>query len=183
MFKAAVVLAQQYNMTVDGQLIDWQVEQTGGIAIDALKRTCRAVSDSNIIGIVGPSLSREATIIAPFADTIGIPVISYAATAPDLSNRQAYPAFFRTVPADNAVILLIAQLFVRFNWTSCVVIYQNDQFGSGGAKAIGEIFNNHGLLIRTMIVFDIATGRIQGDLKSLLLNSPTRLVVVWVDTT
>ena len=183
MFKAAVVLAQQYNMTVDGQLIDWQMEQTGGIVIDALKRTCRAVSGSNIIGIVGPSLSREATIIAPFADTIGIPVISYAATAPDLSNRQAYPAFFRTVPSDNAVILLIAQLFVRFNWTSCIVIYQNDQFGSGGAKAITEIFNNHGLLIRTMIVFDIATGRIQGDLKSLLLNSPTRLVVVWVDTT
>lgn len=183
MFKAAVVLAQQYNMTVDGALIDWQVEQTGGVMIDALKSTCRAVSGSSIIGIVGPSLSREATIVAAFADTIGIPVISYAATAPDLSNRQAYPAFFRTVPSDNAVIVLIAQLFVRFNWTSCVVIHQNDQFGSGGAKAISEIFNDHGLLIRTMIVFDIATRRIQGDLKSLLLNSPTRLVLVWVDAT
>ena len=183
MFQAAVVLAQQYNITVEGQLIGWQVERTGGVAIDALKQTCRAVIDSNIIGIIGPGLSREAQIIAPFANTIGIPVISPAATAPDLSNRQAYPSFYRTVPSDNAAALLIARLFVRFNWTSCVIIYQNDQFGSGGAKVMSEAFKDHSILIREMIVFDIATYRIQGDLQSILLNSPTRLVVVWLDCT
>jgi hypothetical protein len=64
-------------MTIGGKFIGWQSVQTGGDVIDALKSTCLAVSTSNIVGIVGPGYSRESLVIAPFAKTIGIPVISY----------------------------------------------------------------------------------------------------------
>ena len=91
--------------------MDGKSAQTGGDVIDALSSTCQAISTSNIVGIVGPAFSREAHFIAPFAEKIGIPVISYAATDPDLSDRNAYPAFYRTVPSDNAAALAIAKLF------------------------------------------------------------------------
>ncbi|CAF3864255.1 unnamed protein product, partial [Rotaria sordida] len=36
MFKAALVLSQQYNIKIDGEFIGWQAAQTGGNAIGAL---------------------------------------------------------------------------------------------------------------------------------------------------
>ncbi|CAF5178354.1 unnamed protein product, partial [Rotaria sp. Silwood1] len=102
MFKAAILLSQQYNITIDGQFIQWQVVKTSGRAVHAMSSTCQAISSSYIVGIVGPILSREAPIIAEFGERIGIPVISYAATDSDLSDRNTYPAFYRTVPSDNA---------------------------------------------------------------------------------
>jgi ABC-type branched-subunit amino acid transport system substrate-binding protein len=167
MFKAAVLLSQQYNITIDGEHLQWQARHTGGQMIDALSGTCQAVSAAKILGIVGPAFSREAPSIAAFARKIGIPVVSYAATDPDLSDRMNYRAFYRTVPSDNAAAFAIAKLFIRYNWTSCVIIHQNDAFGIGGAKIISQTFANNRLSVSELIVFDIATQRICGDLKSL----------------
>ncbi|CAF3702163.1 unnamed protein product [Rotaria sp. Silwood1] len=182
MFKSAVLLSQQYNMKIEGQFIEWQSAETNGNIIDALSKTCQALSYSNIVGIVGPGLSREAHLVADFGKTIGIPVISYSVTDPDLSNRNIYRNFYRTVPSDNSTALAIVKLFVRFNWTSCIVIYQNDAFGTGGAKIINEAFINNNLFIEQLIIFDITTVRIRGDLKSYLINSPTRIVILWVQS-
>ncbi len=179
MFKAAILLSQQYNITIEEQLIDWQTAQTGGNAIGALSSTCQVISTSNIVGIVGPAFSRETPIIADFANKIGIPVVSYAATAPDLSDRNVYHALYRTVPSDYSAAMAIVKLFIGFNWTSCVIIYQNDEFGSGGAKVINDAFINNGLTVKNTLVFDIATGNFRDDLKNTLTGSSTRIVLLW----
>ncbi|CAF1428764.1 unnamed protein product [Adineta steineri] len=181
MFKAAILLSQQYNITIDGQYIGWESSQTNEDIMNTFRSTCQAVSNSNILGIVGPSLSREAEIIAPFGKTIGIPVVSYAATDPDLSDRNNYPAFYRTVPSDQAAAIALMTLFLRFNWTSCLIIYQNDAYGSNGAEVITNAFVNNNLTVKSTIIFDIATEDIQGNLETLLINSPTRTIVVWAE--
>ncbi|CAF4023918.1 unnamed protein product [Rotaria sordida] len=168
-------------MTIAGKFIGWQAEQTTGNIIDVLSDACRAVSDSNIVGIIGPGLSREASIIAPFGEKIGIPIISYSATDPGLSNRNTYPNFYRTVSSDNVAALALVKLFIRFNWTSCTIIYQNDVFGSGGTKVISDAFNTSGLIVRQMVAFDITTLSIRGDLQSLLTNVATRIIVLWAE--
>ena len=182
MFKSAVLLSQQYGIRIEGQLIESKSVATDGNIIDALGKTCRMVPTSNILGIVGPGLSREAHLIAPFAQAIGIPIISYGATDPELSDRNAYPAFYRTVPSDNAIAVAIVKLFHRFNWTSCIIIHQNDAFGSGGAHIINEAFFNNDLIVEELIVFDIATLSIRGDLKTYLINSATRVVLLWTQS-
>ncbi|CAF5099657.1 unnamed protein product, partial [Rotaria sp. Silwood1] len=182
MFKAAVLLSHQYNITIEGEFIGWQAEQTTDNIIDALNIACRAVSVSNVVGIVGPTVSRDAHVIAPFGEKIGIPVISHAATDPDLSDQNTYPNFYRTVASDFAAAAALAKLFIRFNWTSCSIIYQNDAFGTGGAKAISEAFIKSDLTVSQMIIFDIVMLSIRGDLKSLLTNAATRIVVLWVES-
>ncbi|CAF3619115.1 unnamed protein product [Rotaria sp. Silwood1] len=179
MFKAAVILSQQYNITIEGQFIGWNVALTGGRAINAMSSTCQAASTSNIVGIVGPAYSRESPIIADFGERVGIPVISYAATDPELSDRNAYPAFYRTVPSDNAAATAIVKLFIRFNWTSCIIIYQNDAYGSNGAKILTELFIKNNLIVADTLVFDITTLRMQDNLKNFLISSSTRIVIVW----
>ena len=109
------------------------------------------MSKSDIAGIIGPAFSQEAHVLATFAQVIGIPVISYGSTDPALSNSNAYSTFYRTIPSDNATALATAQLFNRFSWTSAIVIFQNDAYGSGGAKALTEAFTMSGLTVTQMI--------------------------------
>ncbi|CAF1369107.1 unnamed protein product [Rotaria sordida] len=183
MFKAAVLLSQQYNITIDGQFIDWQVAQTYGKTINAMRSTCQAISSSQIVGIVGPTLSRETPIIAEFGERIGIPIISHAATDPDLSDRNAYPAFYRTVPSDNTAALAIVKLFIRFNWTSCIIIYQNDAYGFGGVKVITDAFIHNDLIVADKLIFDIATQSMRDNLKNALTSSSTRIIILWTEST
>ncbi|CAF1200955.1 unnamed protein product [Adineta steineri] len=182
MFISAILLSQQYNMTIQGQNISWQTVETGGDPMTALGDTCRVMTTSNIVGIVGSGLSSESHIIAPFSAKIGIPIASYAATDPALSDGIIYPTFYRTVPSDNTTALAMAQLFIRFNWTSCIVIYQNDDYGTGGAQALTDIFTNQNLIVSQMIIFDIVTLTIRGDLKSLLKSSSIRIIILWMDS-
>ncbi|CAF3866145.1 unnamed protein product [Adineta steineri] len=182
MFISAILLSQQYNMTIQGQNISWQAVETEGDPMTALADTCQIISTSNIAGIVGSGISSESVVIAPFAAKIGIPVISYASTDPALSDGIVYPTFYRTVPSDNTTALAMAQLFIRFNWTSCIIIYQNDEYGTGGVQAITDIFSNQKLIVSQMIMFDIVTRTIRGDLKSLLKNSSIRVIILWMDS-
>lgn len=184
MFKAAIILAQQNNMTIGGQFIEWEIVQTEGSPVIAVGGICQALSSlSNIFGIVGPSLSREVSIVAEFAKTIGIPSISYAATDPTLSNRNTYPAFYRMVPSDSAAAEAIARLLVRYNWTSCIIIYQNDAFGTNGANAIKDALTSIDLEVATMVVFNTETRNFEGNLSSSLVGSSSRIVVLWATST
>ncbi|CAF0767824.1 unnamed protein product [Adineta ricciae] len=179
MFQAAVTLAQQSNMTVEGKSIGYESFLTNGDGIYALADTCRALNDSNIVGVIGPGYSRESHIISPFADKLGFPVVSYASTDPSLSDRKGYPAFYRTVPSDNIAAVTIAKLFVRFNWTRCIIIYQNDAFGSGGMSAISDAFDKYNLTVSDTIVFDIAAQSVRGSLKAILTKNSARIIILW----
>ncbi|CAF1037353.1 unnamed protein product [Rotaria sp. Silwood1] len=179
MFKAAILLSQQFNITIDGKYIGWKVVQTTGNRMGGLSSTCREIPNSNIVGIVGPAYSREAEVIAEFGASINIPVISYSATNPDLSDRSTYPTFYRTVSSDSAAALAMVELFTRYNWSSCIIIYQNDAFGSGGAKVIKEAFNDNGFKVSQMVIFDIISLSIRGDLQTILLTSASRIVIIW----
>ncbi|CAF1053639.1 unnamed protein product [Adineta ricciae] len=181
MFISAILLSHQYNITIGGQFLGWQVMDSEENVANTLSKTCLLTSSSNIIGIVGPTFSRESHYIAPFAEKLDIPMISHAATDPDLSDRQIYRSFYRTVPSDNAAALAITKLFLKYNWTSCTIIYQNDAFGSGGAKSISETFDKHGLNVTGMIIFDIVTRTIRDDLKTLLNSRSARIVILWVE--
>ncbi|CAF0799844.1 unnamed protein product [Adineta ricciae] len=181
MFKTAIILAQQYDVKINGEYIQWQAAQTGGDVVNALSDMCQAISNSNIMGVVGPAYSREATDITAFAERIGIPVISYATTNPDLSDRTSYPAFYRTIPSDNEAAIAIAKLFTRYNWTSAIIVYQNDAFGTNGAKVINAALTAGAVTIRGTVIFDVTTRSIRGDLQALLTGSSARVVILWAD--
>ena len=182
MFKTAIMLSQQYNITIDGQLIGWQTAQTGGTFTGSMTSTCRVLSNSNLVGIVGPSFSREGPVVAATAEIVGIPTISYAATDPGLSDKVAYPAFYRTIPSDSSAALAITKLFVQYNWTSAIIIYQNDQFGIGGTNVITDSFNKNNLQVTDTLLYDTSALKFRGDLKTTLISSTSRIVILWAET-
>ena len=179
MFKAAILLSQQYNIKIQGKYIGWQMVETGGDVMNCFKGACKALPNSSIVGIVGPAYSRETDSLAAFAGTINLPVISYSATNTDLSDRSRYKSFFRTVSPDKAAAVAMVDLFLRYNWTLGIIIYQNDAYGTGGARVISEAFNDNGLSVDQTIIYNINALTLQENFKSVLLDSPTRIVVLW----
>lgn len=55
-------------------------------------------------GIVGASDSDASIDVSNFAENFNIPVVSFMATAPELSSAQRYPTFMRTIPPDGPLM-------------------------------------------------------------------------------
>lgn len=62
----------------------------------------RIVSDSNILGVVGPAGSQEVEAVGPIFEREPIAYVSGSATATSLTESGDFPSFFRTVPNDDA---------------------------------------------------------------------------------
>ncbi|CAF1460455.1 unnamed protein product [Adineta steineri] len=151
-----IILSQQYNITIDGQYLEWQSTQINGSELDAVRSLCQALSNWNIVGIVGPELSSQTPIIAEYGEKV--------------------------VPSDSAAAIALIKLFLRFQWNSCILIYQNDAFGIDGSNAINNAFNNNNLTVVNQIMFNIDTLNFQSDLKTSLMSSSTRIVILWASS-
>ncbi|CAG7820054.1 unnamed protein product, partial [Allacma fusca] len=53
-----------------------------------------------VIGVIGGQSSSVSIQVANLLRLFQIPQISYMSTSPQLSNRERFPYFFRTVPSD-----------------------------------------------------------------------------------
>lgn len=178
MFMSAIILSQQYNMTINGKQFAYRVEETNERdEIDALDRTCLSITQNQILGIVGPTGSNEAKATARLCNRIGLPVVSHSSTAPGLSDRNAYKTFYRMLASDIIMANALLNLFQKCNWNSTNIIYQGDQFGLGGLQALTEIFRDK-IKISTTLKYNLFTDQIK-DFRHRLKESPSRIVLLW----
>ncbi|CAF2852698.1 unnamed protein product [Rotaria sp. Silwood2] len=181
LFRAAILLAQQSNITINGKQIAYRVEETSGRdIIEALDRTCIAIAEDEVFGIVGPEYSTEAKTLARFGNRSGLPVVGYSTTEPELSDRNAYKTFYRLPPSDVIKARALLKLFQKYKWNSTNVIYQADSFGQGGLQALNEVFNDEVKIARS-IRFNLFTDHIE-NLQFQLEDSPSRIVIVMAIT-
>ncbi|GAA6112023.1 taste receptor type 1 member 1-like [Tachysurus ichikawai] len=88
----------------------------------------------NVIGLVGPYGSTEALAIAPLFMMDLIPMISYASSSYDLSNKWLYPSFLRTVPTNQDIIMVIINLIQHFGWNWVAFISSDDSYSQNGLE-------------------------------------------------
>ncbi|CAF1332600.1 unnamed protein product [Rotaria sordida] len=142
MFLAAISLANQYNIKLNNQTISGDIIETNNDENEhvALNRVCHYISTqrSNIVVIVGSATSNNARFISPFAAHIKLPVVSYSATNAEFSDTRRYPKFYQIVPSDFFLARTIVQLFKRFNWTTCTIIIQKNDYGYSGLNILSE---------------------------------------------
>ncbi|KAF7653754.1 hypothetical protein LDENG_00079020, partial [Lucifuga dentata] len=63
--------------------------------------------------------------LGPFS----VPLISYVASCPCLSDRHKFPNFFRTIPSDIYQAKAMAWLAIRFHWTWIGAVVANNDYG------------------------------------------------------
>ena len=65
--------------------------------------------------------------------------ISYWSTSPDLSNRQRFPYFFRTVPSDQYQAQAMIDIVLHFNWSYISIVYENSNYGVQGIEEVKKL--------------------------------------------
>ncbi|KAK3101014.1 hypothetical protein FSP39_000269 [Pinctada imbricata] len=93
---------------------------------------------NTVVGVIGPSTSEESMQVATLLKLFKLPQISYAATSPELSDKDVLPFFLRTVPSDYFQIQVIFSIMTRFKWSYFSMIHEDSNYGENGAAVIEE---------------------------------------------
>jgi ABC-type branched-subunit amino acid transport system substrate-binding protein len=70
-----------------------------------------------------------------------IPQIGYGATTTDLSDKEQFGYFLRTVPSDLWQARAIMELLKHFSWRYIAVVYSAGNYGEKGFEAMESIRN------------------------------------------
>ncbi|KAJ3396593.1 hypothetical protein HDU92_002541 [Lobulomyces angularis] len=84
---------------------------------------------SPIIGIVGEIFSSISGVISLSSQVYKVMQCSGASSSPDLSDKDSYSNFFRTVPSDVHQGPAIAHFIYKMNWAKIAVVNVNTNYG------------------------------------------------------
>ncbi|KAI6234516.1 hypothetical protein M3Y99_00803900 [Aphelenchoides fujianensis] len=94
-----------------------------------------------VVAIVGPAKSSTTIAVQNVLQVFRIPQIGYGATTTDLSDKEQFSFFLRTVPSDMWQAKAIMELLKQFNWTYVAVVYSAGNYGEKGFEAMESIRN------------------------------------------
>ncbi|XP_062391160.1 taste receptor type 1 member 1-like [Sardina pilchardus] len=97
------------------------------------KRACRP----NVISVTGPFGSRETITVSQLFLYNLLPMVTHGASSVQLSNKQRFPSFFRTIPSDKFQVQVIVQILRKFRW-NWVAFIGGDTDYSRDALAVFE---------------------------------------------
>lgn len=95
-----------------------------------IKETANMLAN-NVSVVIGPRYSKSAEQISPLFELTKVPFISYRATGSDLSNRNSFPYFYRTVPDVSDAAVPILSIFKNYGWEQGVLIHSSGIWGRG----------------------------------------------------
>lgn len=93
--------------------------------------------EDDVVAIIGPQTSTIAHVISHVVDELHVPLISFAATDPDLSALQ-YPYFVRSTQSDYFQMNAIVEMIEYYGWENVVAIFVDDDYGRGRISALGD---------------------------------------------
>ena len=99
------------------------------------------------VGIVGPSASQVSIPSAGLGQLFKMPQVSYASSSPDLSDKERYGYFRRTIPPDTFQAQAIIDLLLHFNWTLVSIVYSSNSYGVHGRDEINSLVMDHDICV------------------------------------
>ena len=90
-----------------------------------------------MVAIIGPQTSQEAEFVAQMCVAAQVPMLSFSATDPLLS-QQRFPYFIRLPHSDAVQMKAIAAVVERYKWRQVGIIYADNDFGAGGLSSLNE---------------------------------------------
>ena len=89
-----------------------------------------------VIAFNGCTCSDSSKSVANQALTFGVPLVSRASTSPDLSNKDVYKFFVRTIPPDSMAGRGLAKICTQFGWNRIFGIHlAGESYGAGLVNA------------------------------------------------
>ncbi|XP_029027439.2 extracellular calcium-sensing receptor-like, partial [Betta splendens] len=107
----------------------------------------QAASDQSVSLLIGASSSATGTMLSRTLGPLSVPVISYLASCPCLSDRHQFPNFFRTIPSDVYQARAMAQLAIHFHWTWTGAVLVDSDYGHLAIQVFQEEVEGKGVCL------------------------------------
>nr|XP_055030999.1 extracellular calcium-sensing receptor-like [Misgurnus anguillicaudatus] len=106
-----------------------------------------------IHAIIGETESSATVILSRTTGPFKIPVISHSATCECLSNKKAYPSFFRTIASDFHQSRALAYIVKHFGWTWVGAVNSDNDYGNNGMATFLNTAHEEGICIEYSVKF------------------------------
>lgn len=93
----------------------------------------------DVVGVIGASRSTLSVEAAKLLRLFKVPQVSYASTSAELSNKNKYSYFARTVPPDTRQALAMLHIVLEFRWKSVFTINSAGSYGENGIEEFKKI--------------------------------------------
>ncbi|XP_059076346.1 glutamate receptor 2.7-like [Cryptomeria japonica] len=112
---------------------------------DSLRGARAAVNllKGEAVAIIGPQTSQVAEFVSDVGDAANVPIVSFSATSPLLSNSR-FPYFVRMAHSDALQMKAIAALVRLYGWRRIVVVYPDNDFGFGAVNSLNDALTDVG---------------------------------------
>ena len=141
-FQSAIGMAfDDLNAMDDGYVFENIYADSGGADGPVATAGAQSLADAGVVAVVGAAGSGASTAANAVLSQAGVPMISFASTAPSLSDATAHPHFYRVVPSDALQGQALADVVESQGYTSTAIIAQNDAYGAGLADAFDAAFD------------------------------------------
>uniref|UniRef100_A0A672RDK0 Metabotropic glutamate receptor 8-like n=1 Tax=Sinocyclocheilus grahami TaxID=75366 RepID=A0A672RDK0_SINGR len=97
-----------------------------------------------IIGVIGAAASSVSIMVANILRLFKIPQISYASTAPELSDNTRYDFFSRVVPPDSYQAQAMLDIVTAMGWNYVSTLASEGNYGESGVEAFVQISRETG---------------------------------------
>ncbi|KAL5010124.1 hypothetical protein ScPMuIL_012429 [Solemya velum] len=106
---------------------------------------------NKLIGFIGEMAATVTTAAQDILRELPLVQVSYASTAPSLSNRNLYPFFMRITPPDNKQTSVMVQLLETLGYNYIQIIYSSGGYGESGRNYIQALAAEHSICVVQVI--------------------------------
>ncbi|XP_035768441.1 metabotropic glutamate receptor 7 [Neolamprologus brichardi] len=102
------------------------------------------VKPEKVVGVIGASASSVSIMVANILRLFQIPQISYASTAPELSDDRRYDFFSRVVPPDSFQAQAMVDIVKTMGWNYVSTVASEGSYGEKGVDAFMQLSREAG---------------------------------------
>uniref|UniRef100_A0A3Q1BUB2 G-protein coupled receptors family 3 profile domain-containing protein n=1 Tax=Amphiprion ocellaris TaxID=80972 RepID=A0A3Q1BUB2_AMPOC len=137
-----------------------------------------------VVGVIGASASSVSIMVANILRLFKIPQVSYASTAPELSDNTRYDFFSRVVPPDTYQAQAMVDIVKAMRWNYVSTVASEGNYGESGVDAfIQKSREDGGLCISQSVKIprEPRVGEFDKIIRRLSENPNARVVIIFAN--
>ncbi|XP_005994296.2 glutamate receptor, metabotropic 8a [Latimeria chalumnae] len=137
-----------------------------------------------IIGVIGAAASSVSIMVANILRLFKIPQVSYASTAPELSDNSRYDFFSRVVPPDSYQAQAMVDIITALGWNYVSTLASEGSYGESGIEAFIQISRETGSVCIAQslkIPREPKPGEFDKIIKRLMETSNARAIIIFAN--
>ncbi|XP_066145310.1 metabotropic glutamate receptor 2 isoform X2 [Euwallacea fornicatus] len=148
------------NITLGAHILDDCDKDTYGLemAVDFIKGSISNIDGAEyhcnktqvrkvISGVVGAASSVTSIQVANLLRLFKIPQVSFFSTSPELSNKQRFEYFSRTIPSDHHQVKAMVDIVIRMSWSYISIIYEESNYGIKAFEVLEDLLAKNKICI------------------------------------